>query len=256
MSTPLLEVRGLLKQFGGLRALDGVDCCVPAGRIQAVIGPNGAGKTTFFNCVSGVDTPTDGKILFDGASIVGMAPHRIAEAGIARTWQTIDLFEDMTALHNVMVGRHCRTKCGMLRSAFRLRSQRLEERQIRSDALCWLELLGIADYADRQAGELQFLHQRRVELARALASEPRLLLLDEPAAGLNTKETVELAEIIRLIRSTGVTVLLVEHDMTLVMEISDDVLVLDHGVPIAQGPPREVQNDKQVIAIYLGDGSL
>ena len=256
MTASLLEVRGLVKQFGGLRALDGVECSVPAGCIQAVIGPNGAGKTTFFNCISGIDVPTDGDILFDGVSIAGIAPHRIAETGIARTWQTIDLFENMTALHNVMVGRHCRTHCGMLSSALRLPAQRREEKQIRSDALCWMEMLGIADYADRPAGQLPFLQQRRVELARALASEPRLLLLDEPAAGLNTKETAELSEIIRLIRSTGVTILLVEHDMTLVMEISDNVLVLDHGTPIAEGPPREIQNDEHVIAIYLGDENL
>ena len=252
MPEPLLKVRKLKKHFGGLRALDGVDCDVPAGMIKAVIGPNGAGKTTFFNCLTGVSQATDGSVEFEGRKITKLSPHRIAGRGVARTWQTIRLFNHMTVLENVMVGRHSRSHCGMLTSIFRAPWQMAEERRIREFALDRLEFMGIADLARKSVDRLPFLQQRRVELARVLAAEPRLLLLDEPAAGLNTRETSELGEMIQTIRQAGVTIVLVEHDMSLVMEISDSVLVLDFGLRIAEGPPREVQENEQVIAIYLG----
>lgn len=256
MTDTLLEVRHLGKQFGGLRALDDVSLAVHPQEIKAIIGPNGAGKTTLFNCITGIERITTGSIYFDKRPITGLPPHRIAACGIARTWQTIRLFEDMTVLENVMVGRHCRSRCGLLRSALRTPAQRREERQLRSDAFCQLEFLGIAALADRRVGELPFLQQRRVELARALAAEPRLLCLDEPAAGLNVRETAELGEVIRTVRNMGMTVLLVEHDMALVMDISDSVLVLDHGFRIAEGTPQEIQRNEQVISVYLGSGAL
>jgi len=249
----ILEVRDLAKHFGGVRAVDGVSCRVPEGMIYAVIGPNGAGKTTFFNCLNGIEKPTSGSILFDGADITGLAPHRVASLGVARTWQTIQLFEHMTALENVMVGLHSRTRAGMLASMLRLPRHWRTERQARSEALARLDQLGIAELAGQHPGALPFLKQRRIELARALASEPRLLLLDEPAAGLNSRETAELGELIHSIRESGVTVVLVEHDMSLVMEISDRVFVLDHGTPVMEGTPREVQEDPRVIAVYLGE---
>lgn len=253
MSEFILEIRNVSKQFGGLHALEGVQCTVPRGQIKAIIGPNGAGKTTLFNCLTGVFPPTSGDILFEGKSMAGLAPHQVAAAGIARTWQTIALFDHMTALENVLVGRHCRSHCGMIRSALRFPSQRKEEHEMHHDALCRLEMMGIPETAHRPIGELTFLQQRRVELARCLASEPRLLLLDEPAAGLNIKETAELGEIIRVIHRMGITVILVEHDMSLVMDISDSILVLDRGVPLAEGSPREIQSNEKVIAVYLGE---
>jgi branched-chain amino acid transport system ATP-binding protein len=253
-SAVLLEVRDLSKRFGGVNALEDVSCSVRAGRIFAVIGPNGAGKTTFFNCLTGVERPTTGAIAFEGRALAGLPPHRIAAAGVARTWQTIRLFEHMTVLENVLVGCHCRGRSGILSSILRLPSQKREERELRAHALRHLEAMGIADLAHQAVGRLPFLKQRRVELARALASSPQLLLLDEPAAGLNTRESTELGTLIQMIRAGGVTIVLVEHDMSLVMEISDRVLVLDHGVPIAEGSPREIQENETVIAVYLGTG--
>ncbi len=253
MNGPILEIKEVGKEFGGLHALDGVNCAIPEGQIKAIIGPNGAGKTTLFNCLTGVDRPTRGSVIFEGKSISGLQPYEIAKAGLARTWQTIALFDHMTALENVLVGRHCRTSSGMFRSAFRFPSQRREEKQMRREAYDLLDSLGIADSAGKDVGQLTFLEQRRVELARCLASEPRVLLLDEPAAGLNTRETAELGDVIRNIRRRGITIVLVEHDMSLVMDLSDSVLVLDHGVPIAEGTPREIQADEKVIAVYLGE---
>jgi ABC-type branched-subunit amino acid transport system ATPase component len=249
---PLLTTRNLAKHYGGIRAVDGVDCAIPEGAIYAVIGPNGAGKTTFFNCLGGVVKPTSGTIEFLGEPIGGIPSHRIAARGIARTWQTIRLFEHMTVLENAMVGCHTRGKSGVLSSIFGFPSQRREERRLRDEAMEQLTLMKLERYAESPVSALPFLYQRRVEMARALAARPRLLLLDEPAAGLNTRETAELGETIRDIRDGGVTVILVEHDMSLVMSISDRVLVLDHGVPIAEGAPREIQNDERVIAVYLG----
>jgi branched-chain amino acid transport system ATP-binding protein len=252
MSEALLETRDLARHFGGLKAVEGVECRVEEGQIYAVIGPNGAGKTTFFNCLGGVIAPTRGEILYKGERIDGLAPHQVAARGMARTWQTIQLFEHMSVLENVLVGCHVRGKTGFAGSILRLPNYWREERQLRAEALGRLRDLEIEHLANEPVSRLPFLEQRRVELARALAAEPGLLLLDEPAAGLNTRETAELGELIKTIRDRGITIVLVEHDMSLVMEISDRVLVLDHGQPIAEGKPREVQENEKVIAVYLG----
>ncbi|HBF33588.1 TPA: hypothetical protein DDW35_03385, partial [Candidatus Sumerlaeota bacterium] len=243
----LLHVQDLGKRFGGLQALGGVNCRVESSMIFSVIGPNGAGKTTFFNCLTGVEKPSSGTVHFKGKPTTALPPYKLAALGIARTWQTIRLFEHMTVLENVLVGCHPCGKSEMLSSALRLPWQRREEKELRRRALAQLERLGIAELANETVTRLPFLKQRRVELARALASGPSLLLLDEPAAGLNTRETAELGDLIRSIRADGVTVVLVEHDMSLVMEISDRVLVLDRGTPIAEGAPREIQEDPKVI---------
>jgi branched-chain amino acid transport system ATP-binding protein len=251
-AAPLLNALNISKRFGGVQALQGVCCQVQRGEIYSVIGPNGAGKTTFFNCLTGVARPTEGAIFYGQKEITGLPPHKVAARGLGRTWQTIRLFEHMTVLENVLVGCHTRGKCGMLDAVLRLPRQRREERLLRETAMGRLAELGIDHLADSPVGGLPFLKQRRVELARALAANPGLLLLDEPAAGLNTRETAELGDLIREIRDRGTTILLVEHDMTLVMDISDRVLVLDFGRPIAEGAPREIQDNEKVIAVYLG----
>ena len=253
--TALLEVKDVRRSFGGLKALDKVNFALRPGQIKAIIGPNGAGKTTLFNIVSGVLHPDGGEIVFKDESITSWKPFRIAGLGIARTFQTPALFLRMSVLENVMVGRHVRSKREFLACCFRLPGQRGEERSIRSAALEQLEFVGLAADANRPAGELAFGRRRLVELARALAAEPELLMLDEPAAGLNPKETDDLGRLIRKIRDRGVTILLIEHDMSLVMEISDEILVLDHGTPIAEGVPEIIQNDPKVISIYLGEES-
>jgi branched-chain amino acid transport system ATP-binding protein len=252
MSEFLLEVKGLCKNFGGVQALSDVACNIPRGQIKAIIGPNGAGKTTFFNCLTGVERPSRGEISFKGKDISRQPPYRIATAGMARTWQTIKLFQHMTALENVLVGLHCRSHCGIASSLLRLPRQRREETDLVGRAMCMLEFFGIADFAHHPVDELPFMQQRHVEFARALVSDPEVLLLDEPAAGLNSRETMMLSEVIRSIRTRDISILLVEHDMSMVMDISDSVLVLDHGTPIAEGTPTEIQNDEHVIAVYLG----
>ena len=249
----LLSVRGLSRSFGGLRAVDCVGFEAEEDRITAVIGPNGAGKTTLFNLISGSLKPDSGKVLFDGADITGMKPYRVARRGISRTFQAVRLSKKMSALENVMIGRHVRSRAGFLEGMIAAPWTRREERSVREEAMKAIELLGIAEYAGKETGSLPFGIQRSVELARALASEPRLLLLDEPASGLNVRETRMLAELIVRIRDRGISILVVEHDMSLVMDISDEIVVLNFGEKIAQGAPREIQGNKEVIEIYLGE---
>jgi branched-chain amino acid transport system ATP-binding protein len=252
MSRAQLEVRGLDHAFGGLQAVSDVSFEVPERSITALIGPNGAGKTTLFNLISGLLRPDRGSIRLDGQELTGLAAHRIAGLGIARTFQTVRLFPRLSALENVMVGRHTRSRAGFLAGMLNLPWTWREERAIRAKARELLLELGLAECAGEAAGSLSFRHQRLVEIARALASEPRLLLLDEPAAGLNLQETEELASLICRIRDRGITVLLVEHDMSLVMDISDLVIVLNYGRKLAEGAPAEIQRDPEVIKIYLG----
>jgi branched-chain amino acid transport system ATP-binding protein len=248
----LLELAGVGRSFGGLRAVDGVTFDVEQGAIHGIIGPNGAGKTTLFNLVAGAMPADQGEIRYKGESIQGLPSHRVARKGIGRTFQTIRLFPHMTVLENVAAGRHIRTRAGFLSGMLSLPRARREERESAERALEILERLGIAELADRRAGTLAFGRQRVVEFARALALEPELLLLDEPAAGLNHHETGEIAGLIRAIRDRGVTPLLIEHDMSLVMEISDRILVLHSGRAIAEGTPSEIQRNREVIDLYLG----
>jgi branched-chain amino acid transport system ATP-binding protein len=249
----LLEVSGLSKRFGGLHAVKDVSFAVRKGTVKALIGPNGAGKTTLFNLVSGVVPPDAGTVALRGAPIQGRGPHRIAALGLSRTFQQIRLFSQMSALENVMVGVHPRSRAGFVAGMLHLPWTWREERDIERRARAALELVGVAELADQDATSLSYGQQRAVELARALAAEPELLLLDEPAAGLNMKETAELARLIGRIRASGVTVLIVEHDMGLVMSVSDEVAVLSYGQKIADATPRAVQRDPEVIRVYLGD---
>lgn len=250
--TPLLQVENIRRSFGGLVALDQVTFNVAAGQIKSLIGPNGAGKTTLFNVISGLLQPDAGRILFKNKPITSLRPYQVARAGVSRTFQNPSLFLQMNVLENVMVGRHRRTRHEFAGCALRLWGQRREEREIRAAALAQLEYVGLSHLAEVPAGALAFGQRRLVELARALATDPELLLLDEPASGLNTKEKDDLGRLIRRIRDRGITIVLVEHDMTLVMDLSDDILVLHNGVPIAQGPPSMVRNDPKVISVYLG----
>lgn len=250
---PLLSVQDLHKDFGGVIALSDLDCEVRKGQIKAIIGPNGAGKTTLFNVVTGVLPPTSGSIHFEGQNLCGLPTHRIAGLGIGRTFQSLRLFHNMTVLENVLVGCHMNGKIGIVRALLRLPGLRFEERELRQRSMEILRLVRLDQKALRPIQALTFYEQRRLEIARALVSSPRLLLLDEPAAGLNIRETEDMAQLIRKIRDRGVTVILVEHDMSLVMEISDEVLVMDHGEKIAEGAPEYIQGDQRVIAVYLGE---
>jgi branched-chain amino acid transport system ATP-binding protein len=251
-AAPLLEARDLGISFGGIRAVDGVAFTAEAGRILAIIGPNGAGKTTLFNMVSGLYRPGSGRVLIDGEEVTALEPHRLAERGLSRTFQNLQVFFRMSAAENVMVGRHLHERRGVLAHLFGAPSVARQNRETRERAMALLDFVGLAGLADMPAGSLPYGALKRLEIARALAIEPRLVLLDEPAAGCNPVETEEIDQVIRAIASRGVGVVLVEHDMKLVMKISHRVLVLDHGRPLAEGSPDAVRSNPEVVRAYLG----
>ncbi len=255
---PLLNITGLTMNFGGIRALDHLDLRVHEGQIVALIGPNGAGKTTFFNCLTGIYTPTSGDLLLsppgkETRRLNGLKPNKVTQQGLARTFQNIRLFPNMTVLENVMIGRHCRTKAKVLGALLRNPGTVQEEQEIVALSLMILENMGLVDSVNEFAKNLPYGAQRKLEIGRALATDPLLLLLDEPAAGMNPQETAELEELITTIRDDGLSILLIEHDMKLVMSLSDYIFVLDYGKKIAEGTPEEIRNNPAVIKAYLGE---
>ena len=252
----LLEVRDLSKHFGGIRAIEEVSFSLKSGVILSIIGPNGAGKTTLFNCLTGFITPTRGSIVFSGREISGLAADRISRLGISRTFQNIRLFREMTVSENVMVAQHAGIRTGLLSAVLRSSRFREDERSVREKAFEYLELLGLEACAQKISGSLAYGVQRKIEIARALATGAAILLLDEPTAGMNPQETEEMMTIIRNLRELGKTIILIEHDMKVVMGISDRIIVIDHGVKIAEGVPVEIKNNPMVIEAYLGKETL
>ncbi len=250
--SPIMQIKNLDKYFGGLHAVDTVSFDVKPGGIKAVIGPNGAGKTTMFNMLSGSSTASSGEVFFKGKKISGMKPHQIAETGLLRTFQNLKLCKHMSVLDNVLLGHHRLSKSGFISGMISSKKSRLEEKKAVEKIMPILEWLNLIEIKDTEVGNLSFGNQRAVELARALASDPEMLLLDEPAAGLNMHETEDLSGRINAIRDQGKTILLVEHDMSLVMDISDEIVVLNFGRKIAEGDPSSIQKNEDVIRIYLG----
>ncbi|MDA8138648.1 MAG: ABC transporter ATP-binding protein [Desulfobacteraceae bacterium] len=250
---PILEIEELVMAFGGLTALMNIGLRVAQGSIKAVIGPNGAGKTTLFNIITGILAPTEGEVRFKGRIINGRKPHEIAALGVSRTFQTVELFHNMTVLENVMVGRHQRIHKPFFGCGLSLPSIRRQEKELKEQAMAILEFIGLAPKSEMMAENLPLGEQKILEIGRALATDPALVCLDEPAAGLNETETEAAARLIQAIKAKGITVLLVEHDMKVIMNISDEIAVLNYGEKIAEGTPKEIQNNRAVIEAYLGD---
>ncbi|PPA75903.1 high-affinity branched-chain amino acid ABC transporter ATP-binding protein LivG [Achromobacter spanius] len=254
MSEALLKVSGLTMRFGGLLAVDSVGFEVQSDEVFAIIGPNGAGKTTVFNCVGGFYAPTAGDIIMDGKPITGLPSHKVARHGLVRTFQNVRLFKQLTVLENLLVAQHTQVESRLLPGLLKLKGYRQSETEALARAAQWLDFMGLREFANREAGNLAYGHQRRLEIARCMITKPRLLMLDEPAAGLNPQEKRDLQSLIdQLRREFGVAVLLIEHDMSLIMGISDRILVMEHGKPITTGTPEQVRNDERVIKAYLGE---
>ena len=253
-SSHLLDVKDLSMRFGGLLAVDGVSLELGEKQILAIIGPNGAGKTTVFNCISGFYNPTGGSILLQNASIAGLGSHTVARQGVVRTFQNVRLFKKMTVLENLLVAQHQKNRASVLAGLFNTPSFRRQEAESIERSLHWLDYMGLRDFANREAGNLAYGHQRRLEIARCMITEPKVLMLDEPAAGLNPQEKLDLQALIRQLRDQyGVAILLIEHDMGLVMGVSERITVMEYGKPIAHGTPEEVRNNERVIKAYLGE---